>query len=81
MSKNILSQDVKMTGKLGGLVIPVMKPLGYPHGWAREAVPVDCGQLVLNSTAISDVLSCRGLWQGKEVVAPTRIMCSGYGAN
>lgn len=67
-----------MTGKLEGLVIPVMEPLGYPHGWAGEiakriqgAVPADCGQLVLNSESITDVLTCGGLWQGKEVVTPS----------
>lgn len=61
----ILSKDIKMTGKLEGLVIPVMEPLEYPHGWAGEAakciqdaVPADCGQLVLNSTTITDVLTC-----------------------
>jgi hypothetical protein len=77
VSKNILSKDMKMTGKLEGLVIPVLDPLGYPHGWAGEtakriqdAVPGDCGQLVLTSTAISDVLTCGGLWQGKEVATP-----------
>lgn len=67
-----------MTGKLEGLVIPVMEPLGYPHGWAGEiakriqdAVPADCGQLVLNFESITDVLTCGGLWQGKEVVTPS----------
>lgn len=78
VSKNILSEDVKMIGKLEGLVIPVMETLGYPHGGAGEvakriqdAVPADCGQLVLNSESISDVLTCGGLCQGKEVVTPS----------
>jgi hypothetical protein len=77
VSKNILSKDVKMTGKLEGLVIPVLDQLGYPHGSAGEtakriqdAVPRDCGQLVLTPSAISDVLTCGGLWQGKEVATP-----------
>ena len=26
-------------------------------------MPTECGQLILNSTVISDVLACGGLWQ------------------
>jgi len=75
---NILSKDLRITGNLEGLVIPVIEPLGYPHGWAgetvkriRDAVTVDCGQSQLKSTVISDVLTCGGLSQGKEAVTET----------
>jgi hypothetical protein len=64
-----------MTGKLEELVIPEVGPLGYPHGWTGEvvrriqdAIPPDVGQLVLTSKSISDVLTCGGLWQGREIV-------------
>jgi len=67
-----------MTGKLEGLVIPVMEPLGYPHEWAGQAamhildaVPVDCGAVELNSTVHSVVLTCGGLWRDRDELAPT----------
>ena len=63
-----------MTEKLAGLVIPVLEPLGYRQGWGtatvariRQEIPEDVGQLTLRQQNIDEVLTCGGLWQGKEV--------------
>ena len=63
-----------MTEKLAGLVIPVLEPLGYRQGWGtatvariRQEIPEDVGRLTLCQQNIDDVLTCGGLWQGKEV--------------
>ena len=42
-----------MTGKLEGLVIPVMEPLGYPHGWAGEAALLETQQLLGRRVALA----------------------------
>ena len=63
-----------MTEKLAGLVIPVLEPLGYRQGWGtatvariQQEIPEDVGRLTLRQQNIDDVLTCGGLWQGKEV--------------
>ena len=63
-----------MTEKLAGLVIPVLEPLGYRQGWGtatvariRQEIPEDVGRLTLRQQNIDEVLTCGGLWQGKEV--------------
>jgi hypothetical protein len=63
-----------MTEKLAGLVIPVMEPLGYQQGWGmatvariRQEIPDDLGRLTLRQQNIDEVVTCGGLWQGREV--------------
>ena len=63
-----------MTEKLAGLVIPVLEPLGYQQGWGmataariRQEIPDDVGRLTLRQQNIDEVMSCGGLWQGREV--------------
>lgn len=63
-----------MTEKLAGLVIPVLEPLGYQQGWGtttvtrnRKEIPDDVGRLTLRQENIDEVLTCGGLWQGREV--------------
>jgi hypothetical protein len=63
-----------MTEKLAVLVVPVLDPLGYRRGWGaatvariRQDIPDDVGRLTLRQQDIDDVLTCGGLWQGKEV--------------
>ena len=63
-----------MTEKLAGLVIPVLEPLGYRQGWGmatvariRQEIPDDVGRLTLRQQNIDEVMSCGGLWQGREV--------------
>jgi hypothetical protein len=65
---------MKMTEKLAGLVIPVMEPLGYQQGWGmatvariRQEIPDDVGRLTLRQQNIDEVVTCGGLWQGREV--------------
>jgi hypothetical protein len=65
-----------MTEKLAGLVVPVLEPLGYKRGWGmstvsriREEIPEDLGRLMLRQEDINSVLTCGGLWQGKEVAS------------
>jgi hypothetical protein len=65
-----------MTEKLAGLVIPVMEPLGYQQGWGmatvariRQEIPDDVGRLTLRQQNIDEVMSCGGLWQGREVAS------------
>jgi hypothetical protein len=67
---------MEMTKKLAGLVIPVLEPLGYRQGWGtatvariRQEIPEDVGQLTLCQQNIEEVLTCGGLWQGKEVAS------------
>ena len=63
-----------MTEKLAGLVIPVLEPLGYQQGWGmatvariRQEIPDDVGRLTLRQQNINEVMSCGGLWQGREI--------------
>ena len=63
-----------MTEKLAGLVIPVLEPLGYQQGWGmatvariRQEIPDDVGRLTLRQVNIDEVMTCGGLWQGREV--------------
>ncbi len=63
-----------MTEKLAGLVIPVLEPLGYQQGWGtatvariRKEIPEDVGRLTLRQENITEVLTCGGLWQGREI--------------
>ena len=63
-----------MTEKLAGLVIPVLDPLGYQQGWGtatvariRKEIPEDVGRLTLRQENITEVLTCGGLWQGREI--------------
>ena len=65
-----------MTEKLAGLVIPVLEPLGYQQGLGiaiiariRQEIPEDVGRLTLRQENIDEVLTCGGLWQGREVAA------------
>jgi hypothetical protein len=66
-----------MTEKLAGLVIPVLEPLGYQQGWGmatvariRQEIPDDVGRLTLRQQNIDEVMSCGGLWQGREMDLP-----------
>ena len=63
-----------MTEKLAGLVIPVLEPLGYQQGWGmatvariRQEIPDDVGLLTLRQQNIDEVVTCGGLWQGREI--------------
>jgi|DEB19_MinimDraft_3_1074340.scaffolds.fasta_scaffold00568_8 hypothetical protein len=63
-----------MTEKLAGLVIPVLEPLGYQQGWGmatvariRKEIPDDVGRLTLRQQNIDEVVTCGGLWQGREI--------------
>lgn len=63
-----------MREKLAGLVIPVLEPLGYQQGWGmatvariRQEIPDDVGRLTLRQANIDEVMTCGGLWQGREV--------------
>lgn len=66
-----------MVEKLEGLVVPILEPVGYPHGWGRAMAarlegetPDDVGRLTLTQENIDDVCMCGGLWQGKDVITP-----------
>ena len=66
-----------MAGKLEGLVVPVMEPLGYRHGWAGEVnrriaeaaqgAPVG---LELGWTDVNKVLTCPGWWEATQTTDP-----------
>jgi len=66
-----------MAGKLEGLVVPVMEPLGYRHGWAGEVnrriaeaahgAPV---RLELGWTDVNKVLTCPGWWEATRTTDP-----------
>ena len=63
-----------MTDKLAGLVIPVLEPLGYQQGWGtatvariRKEIIEDVGRLTLRQQNITEVLTCGGLWQPREI--------------
>ena len=63
-----------MTEKLAGLVIPVLEPFGHQQGRdtatvarIRREIPDDLGRLTLRQQNIDEVLTCGGLWQGREV--------------
>ena len=66
-----------MAGKLEGLVVPVMEPLGYRHGWAGEVnrriaeaahgAPVG---LELAWTDVNKVLTCPGGWEATRTTDP-----------
>jgi len=66
-----------MAGKLEGLVVPVMEPLGYRHGWAGEVnrriaeaaqgAPVG---LELGWTDVNKVLTCPGWWEATRTTNP-----------
>lgn len=62
-----------MSEKLADLVVPVLEPLGYKQGWGmstvariREEIPEDLGRLTLRQEDINSVLTCGGLWQGRQ---------------
>jgi hypothetical protein len=68
--------------KMAGLVNPVLEPLGYQQGWdmttvvrIRREVPDDVGRLTLYQQSIDEVVTCGGLWQGREVATeiPARV--------
>jgi hypothetical protein len=66
-----------MAGKLEGLVVPVMEPLGYRHGWAGEVnrriaeaaqgAPIG---LELGWTDVNKVLTCPGWWEATRTTDP-----------
>jgi len=66
-----------MAGKLEGLVVPVMEPLGYRHGWAGEvnrriadAAHGAPGVLELTSADVHRVLTCPGWWEATRSTEP-----------
>ena len=66
-----------MAGKLEGLVVPVMEPLGYRHGWAgevnrriAEAAQGAPEGLDLAWTDVNKVLTCPGWWEATRTTDP-----------
>ncbi len=66
-----------MAGKLEGLVVPVMEPLGYRHGWAGEvnrriaevAQSAPAG-LEMSWNDVDRVLTCPGWWKATRTTDP-----------
>ena len=66
-----------MAGKLEGLVVPVMEPLGYRHGWAgevnrriAEAAQNAPAGLELSWNDVDRVLTCPGWWEATRTTDP-----------
>jgi len=66
-----------MAGKLEGLVVPVLEPLGYRHGWAGEvnrriaevAQSAPAG-LEMSWNDVERVLTCTGWWEATRTADP-----------
>jgi len=66
-----------MAGKLEGLVVPVLEPLGYRHGWAGEvnrriaevAQSAPAG-LEMSWNDVDRVLTCTGWWEATRTADP-----------
>jgi len=66
-----------MAGKLEGLVVPVMEPLGYRHGWPgevnrriAEAAKGAPAELEMSWNDVDRVLTCPGWWEATRTTDP-----------
>lgn len=66
-----------MAGKLEGLVVPVMEPLGFRHGWVgevnrriAEAAQSAPEGLEVSWNDVERVLTCPGWWEATRTADP-----------
>ena len=73
-STNVDNNGLHQHRKIGPPGYSVLEPLGCRQRWGtatvariRQEIPEDVGQLTLRQQDIDEVLTCGGLWQGREI--------------